>query len=172
MRCMFTMMNNARLAVGNEGLGLAERAYQQALAYPQRARPGQARMERGHPAAYLGYRTCAACRCYAGPDRGDARALLLDRRRRRPQPAGSRARTAPAAARSAGVADTDGQGWCTDSAQEIATAAVQVHGGMGFIEETGAAQHFRDARIAPIYEGTNGIQALDLVGRKLKHGRR
>lgn len=58
------------------------------------------------------------------------------------------------------------KGWCTEVAQEVASLGVQVHGGMGFIEETGAAQHFRDARILPIYEGTNGIQALDLVGRK------
>ena len=59
--------------------------------------------------------------------------------------------------------------WCTDLAQEIASTAVQVHGGMGFIEETGAAQHYRDAKILSIYEGTNGIQAMDLVGRKLEH---
>ena len=62
--------------------------------------------------------------------------------------------------------------WCTDLAQEIASMAVQVHGGMGFIEETGVAQHYRDAKILSIYEGTNGIQAMDLVGRKLAHGRR
>src|SRR3546814_14895877 len=57
--------------------------------------------------------------------------------------------------------------WCTDTAVEICSANVQVHGGMGFIEETGAAQHYRDARITPIYEGANGVQALDLVGRKV-----
>ena len=62
--------------------------------------------------------------------------------------------------------------WSTDVGVEVASLGVQVHGGMGFIEETGAAQHYRDARIAPIYEGTNGIQAIDLVGRKLRHGRR
>ena len=60
--------------------------------------------------------------------------------------------------------------WSTDVGVEVASLGVQVHGGMGFIEETGAAQHYRDARIAPIYEGTNGIQAIDLVGRKVAHG--
>ncbi|MDX6751363.1 acyl-CoA dehydrogenase [Geminicoccaceae bacterium 1502E] len=165
MRCMFTMMNNARLAVGHEGLGLAERAYQQALAYARERVQGR---RDGRPAAIAEF--------------PDVRRTLL---RMRAQIAAMRALAywtgsfVDRAARSAdGAERASAEGrvalltplvkaWCTDLAQEIASAALQVHGGMGFIEETGAAQHLRDARILPIYEGTNGIQALDLAGRKL-----
>ncbi|MDF1585676.1 acyl-CoA dehydrogenase [Marinimicrococcus flavescens] len=165
MRCMFTMMNNARLAVGHEGLGLAERAYQQALAYARERVQGR---RDGRPATIAEF--------------PDVRRTLL---RMRAQIAAMRALAywtgsfVDRAARSADAterASAEGRvalltplvkAWCTDLAQEIASAALQVHGGMGFIEETGAAQHLRDARILPIYEGTNGIQALDLAGRKL-----
>ncbi len=169
MRCMFTMMNSARLTVGLEGVAVAERAYQQALAYAHERRqgrslsgePGEASPIVEHPDVQrmlldmksgitamrgLCYRNAAALdMAVAGPDeesraKGDDLAALLT----------------PLS-----------KSWSTDLGCELASTGVQVHGGMGYIEETGAAQHFRDARIAPIYEGTNGIQAMDLVGRKL-----
>jgi alkylation response protein AidB-like acyl-CoA dehydrogenase len=169
MRAMFTMMNFARVQVGLEGLAIAERAYQGALAYAHErvqgarrdgaaARPATiiehpdvrrtllamgARIEAMRALVY----TAAACLDHAthapGPD---------DRRR-----AGERLDLMTPLVKA----------WCSDQGFEIASEALQVHGGMGYIEETGAAQHLRDARINMIYEGTNGIQALDLVGRKL-----
>ncbi len=165
LRCMFTMVNKARLAVGHEGLGLAERAYQQALTYAHERVQGRVA---GRPVAILAY--------------PDVRRMLLTMRA---QIAAMRALaywTAGFVDRAARAADPDARAaaagrvalltpivkaWCTDRAQEIAALAVQVHGGMGFIEETGVAQHYREARILSIYEGTNGVQALDLVARKL-----
>ena len=165
MRCMFTMMNNARLAVGNEGLGLAERAYQQALAYARQRVQGT-RTATPRPSSTI--RTCAAC-CSACGRRSRRCAhsatgppAIVDRSQRAAEPDQRRL-----AAERVALLTPMVKAWCTDLAQEITTSAVQVHGGMGFIEEAGAAQHFRDARILAIYEGTNGIQALDLVGRKL-----
>jgi alkylation response protein AidB-like acyl-CoA dehydrogenase len=167
LACMFTMMNNARLQVGLEGVAIGERALQQARLFargrvqgraPGAAEPGpilchpdvrrmlllmRARTEESRALAYH----AAAC---------------LDRARRSPD--------AAARARWQGQADLLTpvvKAWCTDGGVEVASLGVQVHGGAGFIEETGAAQHLRDARIAPIYEGTNGIQAADLAGRKL-----
>ena len=104
----------------------------------------------------------------AGANRGDAGAGLLRRGGDRPRP---HAADADARARCQARADLlipVVKAWCTDQGVEIASLGVQVHGGMGYIEETGAAQYYRDARIAPIYEGTNGIQANDLVGRKVQ----
>ncbi len=160
MRCMFTMMNNARLAVGHEGLGLAERAYQGALAYARERTQGRRRI-----IEYADVRRMlltmraeiAAMRalCYWT-------AAFVDRSVREPDPEARRLASERVALLTPIV-----KAWCTDLAQEIARDAVQVHGGMGFIEETGAAQHYRDAKILSIYEGTNGIQAMDLVGRKL-----
>ncbi len=165
MRCMFTMMNNARLAVGLEGLGIAERAFQQALAYARERVQG--RID-GRPARLI--------------DFADVRRMLLTMRS---QIAAMRALSYVAAAavdaslRAADPARREAaagrvalltpvcKAWCTDLACETASLNIQIHGGMGFIEETGAAQHLRDARILPIYEGANGIQALDLAGRKL-----
>ncbi len=155
MRSMFTMMNNARLNVGLQGVGIAERATQRAVAYAlDRRQGGMAIAE--HP---------------------DVRRMLL---RMRSLTMGSRALVYYAfgqidrAARGDVVAGYRGdvltplaKAWGTDVGCEVASLGIQVHGGMGYIEETGAAQHLRDARIAPIYEGTNGIQAADLVGRKL-----
>jgi alkylation response protein AidB-like acyl-CoA dehydrogenase len=160
MRCMFTMMNNARLAVGHEGLGLAERAYQGALTYARERTQGRRRI-----IEYADVRRMlltmraeiAAMRalCYWT-------AAFVDRSVREPDPEARRLASDRVALLTPIV-----KGWCTDLAQEIARDAVQVHGGMGFIEQTGAAQHYRDAKILSIYEGTNGIQAMDLVGRKL-----
>jgi alkylation response protein AidB-like acyl-CoA dehydrogenase len=169
MSCMFTMMNHARLMVGLEGLAIADRAYQQALEYARERKQGR---RPGQPADV------------DAPiiEHPDVRRMLMTMK--------ATIEAMRGIALSAGVAydiakhhpdDTvraDNQGrvdlltpivkaWCTDMGVDIASLGVQVHGGMGFIEETGAAQHYRDARIAPIYEGTNGIQALDLVGRKM-----
>jgi alkylation response protein AidB-like acyl-CoA dehydrogenase len=166
---MFTMMNNARLAVAVQGVGIAERAYQMALAYARERVQGRA----------IGAGTTDSAAIIAHPDvrrmlatmkaRVEAaRALalyaagLLDRARRSPDPE----------ARAACQARLDlltpvAKAWCTDGGCEVASLGVQVHGGMGYIEESGAAQLYRDARINPIYEGTNGIQALDLATRKI-----
>ncbi len=155
MRAMFTMMNNARLNVGLQGVGIAERATQRAVAYAlDRKQLGKAIAE--HP---------------------DVRRMLL---RMRSLTMASRAlvyyafgqvdRAAkgdPLAGFRGDVLTPLAKAWGTDVGCEVASLGVQVHGGMGYIEETGAAQHLRDARIAPIYEGANGIQAADLVGRKL-----
>ena len=168
---MFTMMNSARLNVGLQGVAIAERAYQQARDY--RANPGAgppvgAAPKRRAPPIIHHPDVRRMLLCDARRDRGDAGAGLLRRRGDRPAPApsggGERAR---AAQRRADLLIPVVKAWCTDLGVAVASTGIQVHGGMGFIEETGAAQHLRDARIAPIYEGTNGIQANDLVGRKL-----
>jgi 3-(methylsulfanyl)propanoyl-CoA dehydrogenase len=168
MACMFTMMNNARLAVGIQGVAIAERAYQQARAYAfervqSRALDGgkeSAKIIR-HPDVRRMLATMKA-RTEAARALAYWAAAALDRAKREPD----------AGRRAAALARLDllipiTKAWCTDIGCEVASIGVQVHGGMGFIEETGAAQHYRDARILPIYEGTNGIQALDLLGRKL-----
>jgi butyryl-CoA dehydrogenase len=168
LACMFTMMNNARLAVGLQGVAIAERAYQQALAYANERRQGRAiGAAEGmspiavHPDVQRNLLTMkaltAAARaiCYMTAEAIDRAHLEEDPARRRQ--ANERASLLTPVAKA----------FSTDIGMEVASLGVQVHGGMGFIEETGAAQHFRDARIAPIYEGTNGIQAIDLVTRKL-----
>ena len=167
LECMFTMMNNARLTVGLQGVSVAERAYQQALSYcnerVQGVAPGY--KEAGpiirHPdvqrmlstmksiteaARALTYSACTEVDMAASdlPDKA------LEKHTRR-----------------LGLFTPIVKGWCTEVAQEVATLSLQCHGGMGFIEETGIAQIFRDARILPIYEGTNGIQSMDLVVRKI-----
>ena len=158
---MFIMMNNARLAVGIQGLSIAERAYQHAVAYArERVQGGKATII-AHPDVRRMLLTMRALtqgmRCLVLYAAG-----ALDRAKRHPD----------AAERAKNQALTDllipiVKAWCTDRGVEVASLGVQVHGGVGFIEETGAAQYYRDARIAPIYEGTNGIQAMDLIGRKL-----
>ena len=162
--CMFTMMNHARLAVGIQGLSISERAYQQALAFArereQGRKPGQAARARIIQHAdvrrmlLLMKSACEAMRALAY-----VTAAALDHAQRAPQCAPHRERFA--------LLTPVIKAWCTELAQEITSLGVQVHGGMGYIEETGAAQHLRDARITSIYEGTNGIQAQDLVGRKV-----
>src|SRR5881394_1166632 len=169
MRCMFTMMNQARLAVGLEGVGIADRAYQQALAFAQERRQGRAIGKAGnesdpiivHPdikRMLMQMRALTAAArtiCYA-----TAVALDMSVRATDPKARGL------AAARGA-LLTPIAKAFSTDIGNEVSSLGVQIHGGMGFIEETGAAQHYRDARITPIYEGTNGIQAIDLVTRKL-----
>ncbi|MEM7140551.1 MAG: acyl-CoA dehydrogenase [Actinomycetota bacterium] len=172
MRAMFVMMNNARLGVGIQGVAIAERAYQQALAFAHERRQGRAPgAEPGAPSPIV--------------DHADVQRMLLDMASTIAAMRGLCYRTAAAADHAAHAPDEGerqaadalaalltplAKAWCTDMGCEIASTGLQIHGGMGYIEETGAAQHFRDARIAPIYEGTNGIQALDLVGRKLPLG--
>ncbi|MBA1158268.1 acyl-CoA dehydrogenase [Microvirga mediterraneensis] len=168
LACMFTMMNNARLAVGLQGVAIAERAYQQALAYARERRQGRAiGAAEGmspiavHPDVQRNLLTMkaltAAARaiCYMTAEAIDRAHLEQDPARRKK------------AHERASLLTPVAKAFSTDIGMEVASLGVQVHGGMGFIEETGAAQHFRDARIAPIYEGTNGIQAIDLVTRKL-----
>ena len=166
---MFMMMNNARLSVGIEGLGIAERAYQQARAYARTRVQGRPPAGDGagpvpiirHPDVR---RMLMTMRAYTEAIRALLyyTAGLLDRARRHSDPA----------VRETSQARLDllipvAKAWSTDRGCTVASLGLQVHGGLGFIEETGAAQHYRDARIAPIYEGTNGIQANDLLGRKL-----
>ncbi|OPX56012.1 Acyl-CoA dehydrogenase [Oceanospirillum multiglobuliferum] len=167
LACMFTMMNNARLTVGLQGVSIAERAYQQAKEYALERVQGVAigRDKAGpiieHPDVRRMLMTmtsltqAARALAYTACKEVDlVEAELPDAEKQRHQ-------------RRLGLLTPLVKGWCTEIAQEVTSLAVQVHGGMGFIEETGIAQHFRDARILPIYEGTNGIQAMDLVGRKL-----
>ncbi len=160
MACMFTMMNRARLAVGLQGVAIAERAAQQAMSY------ARDRKQSGH--AIIDYpdvkRMLLTMRALTGAARAIcyATAVALDRSHR-----GKSEAARKAANERASLLTPIAKAFSTDIGIEVASLGVQVHGGMGFIEETGAAQHFRDARIAAIYEGTNGIQAIDLVTRKL-----
>ena len=167
MRNMFTMMNTARISVAIQGMAIAERAYQQAATFARERRQGRA---------------VGAVETSPIVDHPDVRRMLLTMRS---NTEAMRALLYRAAMHQdlAEHATTDGdrrwhsnclalltpvvKTWCTDLGTEIASVGIQVHGGMGYIEETGAAQHWRDARITPIYEGTNGIQSIDLVMRKL-----
>jgi len=164
---MFTMMNHARLSVGLEGVAIAERAYQQAREYAKTRIQG--RSDDGsasvpiirHPDVR---RMLLTMRAQIEAMRAIVlfTAASLDRAKRHPD-AEERARHQSFVDLMTPVA----KAWCTDVGSATTSTGIQIHGGLGFIESTGAAQHFRDARIAPIYEGTNGIQAVDLVGRKL-----
>ena len=168
LACMFTMMNNARLAVGIQGVAVAETAFQKALAYARERRQGRASGHTGegmspiaeHPdvardlltmksltrmARAIAY-ACAHAIDMAGAASGDEARDWSER---------------------ANLLTPVAKAFSTDVGVDVASIGVQVHGGMGYIEETGAAALLRDARIAPIYEGTNGIQAIDLVMRKL-----
>jgi alkylation response protein AidB-like acyl-CoA dehydrogenase len=169
MRYMFTMMNNARVSVGVSGLSLGERAYQDAVAYAHERRQGRA------PGAPQGETSPIV-------DHPDVRRMLLTMRAQvealrclaylNAESIDLAAHHPDEAVRTwrgelADLLTPMTKGWGTDVGVELTSIGVQVHGGMGYIEETGVAQHYRDIRIAPIYEGTNGIQAIDLVGRKL-----
>ena len=162
---MFTMMNNARVAVGVQGLGIAERAYQQALGYArervQGRRDGRDTTIVEHPDVRRMLLSMKA-RIEAGRGLTYAAGAAYDRSRAHPDE-----KERAAAHLRFDLLTPVVKAWCTDNGVDIASLGVQIHGSMGFIEETGAAQHYRDARILPIYEGTNGIQALDLVGRKI-----
>jgi acyl-CoA dehydrogenase len=170
MACMFTMMNQARLAVGLQGVGIAERATQQALAYARERRQGRAASagDGAGPSPIIAHpdvkRMLMTMRALTRAARAIcyATAVALDRANRSGDAAARQA-----AHERASLLTPAAKAFATDVGCEVASLGVQVHGGMGFVEETGAAQHYRDARIAPIYEGTNGIQAIDLVARKL-----
>ena len=163
---MFTMMNNARLLVGLQGVSLSDRAYQGALEYArervQCAAPGT--KQRGaiihHPDVRRMLMTMRSL-TEAGRAITYATATQIDLSHK-----ATDAATRGLALKRVGLLTPIAKGWCTEVSQEVTSLGVQIHGGMGFIEETGAAQHQRDARILTIYEGTTGIQALDLAGRK------
>ncbi len=166
---MFTMMNFARLEVGIEGIALAERAYQRALDYARDRVQGREIGARGGERVTIIHHPDVRRMLMSMKAHAEAmRALMavtscsLDMSLRHPE--------REERMRHQGLVDLLTpvvKGWCTELGIEIASTGVQVHGGMGFVEETGAAQHLRDARIATIYEGTTGIQANDLIGRKL-----
>ncbi len=169
LACMFTMMNNARLGVGIQGVAIADRAYQQALDYAQERRQGRAAGHVGEGMSpiiehsdvrrnlmtMLALTNASRAICYLT-------AAELDRAHHVEDAAARKA-----AAEMGALLTPVAKAFSTDIGVEVASIGVQVHGGMGFVEETGAAQHMRDARILTIYEGTNGIQAIDLVQRKL-----
>jgi 3-(methylsulfanyl)propanoyl-CoA dehydrogenase len=170
---MFTMMNNARLNVGVQGLAIAERAYQQAREFARARIQGQPLGAAvAGPLPILHHpdvrRMLLSMRAATEAMRALAyyAAALIDRARHDPDRAGR-----SAAQSRADLLIPVVKAWCSDMGVAVASTGIQVHGGMGYIEETGAAQHLRDARITPIYEGTNGIQANDLVGRKLARDR-
>ncbi|MGA7096029.1 MAG: acyl-CoA dehydrogenase [Acidimicrobiia bacterium] len=169
MRNMFTMMNAARVGVGMEGVAIGERAYQHALQYAReriQGRPVGSDSRESVPIiehpdvrrmlmTMKSYVEAMRSLLYVTAAEGDQRAHG-DNEERRKLAADRLALLTPIV-----------KAWCTDVGVELASIGLQVHGGMGYVEETGAAQYFRDSRIAPIYEGTNGIQAVDLVLRKL-----
>ena len=166
---MFIMMNEARFAVGMEGLALSERAYQQALAYAKDRVQGTEAGVRGGPKVSIIHHADVRRMLMSMKSQIEAQRALAyvvgaatDMAHHHPDEA----------VRAQNQAFTDlmipvVKGWLTESSIELTSTGVQVHGGMGFIEETGAAQHFRDARITSIYEGTTAIQANDLIGRKI-----
>ncbi|MGB8038530.1 MAG: acyl-CoA dehydrogenase [Pseudolabrys sp.] len=161
MACMFTMMNRARLAVGLQGVGIAERATQQALSYARERKQGAAGAIIAYPDVK---RMLLTMRALTGAARAIcyATGIAIDRSLRAKTEEGRKS-----AYDRASLLTPVAKAFSTDIGTEVASLGVQVHGGMGYIEETGAAQHYRDARIAAIYEGTNGIQAIDLVTRKV-----
>ena len=164
LRAMFAMMNEARLAVGIEGVGIAGAAFQQARDYARERIQGRGADGAAEPVAII--------------EHADVRRMLLSMKAR-----GEAVRSlacfvaSQADAAAGGEADAKAmvdlltpvtKAWSTDTAIAVADTGIQVHGGMGYIEESGAPQFWRDARITAIYEGTNGIQARDLAGRKLR----
>ncbi len=166
MAAMFTMMNNARLGVGVQGIGVAEAAYQQALAYAMERKQGRSPIENGtgnivDHADIRRMLTAMKAEIFAARAIALACAVATDMSRA----TGEHEWTARA-----GFLTPVAKAYGTDTGVEVAGSGIQVHGGMGFIEETGAAQFLRDVRVTAIYEGTNGIQAMDLVARKMADG--
>jgi hypothetical protein len=166
---MFTMMNTARIGVGMEGLAIGERAYQAAIRFARERRQGRAPGRPTTEAAMIiehpdvrrtlmtikAYNQAMRCLIYDN-------AMQVDLQRH-----AETAEEREWAGERLALLTPITKAWCTDLGVELASLGLQVHGGMGYVEETGAAQILRDSRIAPIYEGTNGIQAIDLVMRKL-----
>jgi hypothetical protein len=168
LRCMFTMMNNARLNVGLQGVSIGDRAYQQAVEYAKSRVQSAPVSGGGESVAIINHPDVRRMLMMMRAQIEAMRALsyyanaALDRSRHHGDEDVRRANNARMELLTPVV-----KAWCTDLGVDIASIGLQVHGGMGFIEETGAAQHLRDSRIAPIYEGANGIQGVDLLGRKL-----
>src|SRR6516164_9750994 len=169
MRYMFTMMNTARLSVGLQGLSIAERAYQDALRYAQERGQGRAvGAAPGEPSPIVEHpdvrRMLLTMKAYIEAMRAllYTNAVSIDLARHHDSPAERKARQ-----ELTDLLTPISNAWCTDLGFELTSIGLQVHGGMGYVEETGVAQYLRDSRIAPIYEGTNGIQAIDLVTRKV-----
>jgi alkylation response protein AidB-like acyl-CoA dehydrogenase len=169
MRYMFTMMNTARLSVGLQGLSISERAYQDALRYAQERRQGRAAgAPKGEPSPIVEHpdvrRMLLTMKAYIEAMRAllYTNAVSIDLARDHPDQAEREARR-----ELTDLLTPISKAWCTDLGVELASIGLQVHGGMGYVEETGVAQYLRDSRISPIYEGTNGIQAIDLVLRKV-----
>ena len=167
MRYMFTMMNNARVGVAMEGLAISERAYQQALEFAMVRKQGKAIGATSesaiveHPDVRRMLLTMKAnVEAMRGLLYTCAEAFDIERH-------GESAEERDAAADLVALLTPISKAWSTDLGVEMSSLGIQVHGGMGYVEETGVAQFYRDSRIAPIYEGTNGIQAMDLVLRKL-----
>ncbi len=166
MAAMFTMMNNARLGVGGQGIGAAEGAYQHALAYALERKQGRSMEEHG-TGTILDHADVRRMLMQMRADTFAARAIgltcavAIDM---------STASQDPKWAARAALLTPIAKAFGTDIGNEVAALGIQVHGGMGFVEETGAAQYARDVRVTTIYEGTNGIQAMDLVARKMMDG--
>lgn len=162
MAAMFTMMNNARLGVGGQGVGAAEGAYQHALAYAQERKQGKT-----PSGTIIDHADVRRMLTEMRADVFAARAIMLANAAAidMARATGDAAWTARAA-----LLTPIGKAFGTQTGMRVAETGVQVHGGMGFVEETGAAQYYRDVRVTAIYEGTNGIQAMDLVGRKMMDG--
>jgi hypothetical protein len=165
---MFVMMNSARLAVGMQGVAIGERAYQHALAYARERRQGRSASGGAGMSPILEHpdvqRMLMTMKSLVQAARGICHltGVAIDRSFHAPT-----AEERAAAGERAALLTPIAKAFSTDIGDEVASVGVQVHGGMGYIEETGAAQFMRDARIAAIYEGTNGVQAIDLVQRKL-----
>lgn len=167
LNCMFTLMNHARLEVGLQGVGLSERAYQDALDYAKTRVQGR-NPATGEPTAIIGHPDVQRMLMQMKSSIDAMRAVCFDASLShdfRGHSANEDERQYHSTKFALLTPIT--KAWCTELVNEITSLGIQVHGGMGFIEETGVAQHYRDARIAAIYEGTNAIQANDLVGRKL-----
>ena len=168
MRAMFTMMNSARIAVGIQGVALGDAAYQKALQYSQERRQGREIGGDSKEPAYIEAHPDVRRMLMFMKSHVEAmRALLVYNSAAIDL---SRALEGDEAEHWREIAELltpVSKAWSTDIGMEVTSTAIQVFGGMGYVEETGVAQHYRDMRIAPIYEGTNGIQAMDLVGRKL-----
>lgn len=166
---MFTMMNEARLKVGLQGVAISDRAYQAALSYAKERvqgrsmdNPGAGRVSILHHADVRRMLMCMKSQVEAMRALCYVVAASMDKGHHHPDAATRALHTARVDLLTPVV-----KGWCTELSVELTSLGVQVHGGMGYVEETGACQYLRDARITPIYEGTTGIQASDLVGRKL-----
>ncbi|MGO2355373.1 MAG: acyl-CoA dehydrogenase [Marinomonas foliarum] len=166
IKAMFTMMNNARQGVGLQGLAISERAYQQALAYALERKQGM-NADRTERVAIIEHPDVLRMLMTMKSQIDAMRSLIYVAAVENDMSHFASGEDQKLAIARTALYTPIVKGWITEQAQEITSLAIQVHGGMGFIEETGVAQHARDARILPIYEGTNGIQAIDLIGRKL-----